>query len=477
VSAPSSEPPGAKSSAADTVETEVLLTRAVACTKRGEIAQAEKQIRQVLARDPRHVGALLELGRIAFVTGDKRAAADCLRKAIASEPGNGKLHNELGSVLIGLGERQEALRAFARALEIEPGDPDAITNMGSFHLGDGRLKEAVAAYRRALEIDPLNMNARVNIDVALKKGVPLWHFSMMNDVPRNAAFGAAIRRVVPGRSVLDIGTGAGLLAMMAARAGAKWVVSCEGIPWIAAKARDVVAANGLSDRIKLIAKRSADLRTGVDLPERAEVLVMEVFGTTVLNEHVIATVTHAHAQLLRPGATVVPNAASARAYLAGGSELEGYFFVDRAVGFTLTEFNDFAQLSMDLNANYFPHDVLSDDFEVLHFDFTQPPAHKEKQVIDVVATRAGRCCGVVQWLRLDLLEGLVYENRPGRRTAVDGWAHMLHRFSQPIKLKAGDRVRLLAQHNGYTLLISDLPANLPASGPQAGRDHESNRAD
>jgi hypothetical protein len=53
--------------------------------------------------------------------------------------------------------------------------------------------------------------------------------------------------------------------------------------------------------------------------------------------------------------------------------------------------------------------------------------------------------------------GLAYENRPGRSATVDGRADMLHRFSQPIELKAGGRVRLLAQHNGYTLLISDLP--------------------
>jgi type III protein arginine methyltransferase len=99
-----------------------------------------------------------------------------------------------------------------------------------------------------MEIDPLQLNARINLDAVLEKAVPPWHFAMMNDVPRNSAYEEAIRRVAPGRSVLDIGTGAGLLAMMAARAGAKWVVSCEQTPWIAAKAREVVAANGVGDR-------------------------------------------------------------------------------------------------------------------------------------------------------------------------------------------------------------------------------------
>jgi type II protein arginine methyltransferase len=360
-------------------------------------------------------------------------------------------------VLIGLGDRPQAFRAFTRALEISPNNAEAISNIGTFHLAEGRIIEAVAAFRRAMQIDPEQLNARINLDSLLANAVPTWHFAMMNDAPRNAVYDEAIRRVVPGRSVLDIGTGAGLLAMMAARAGARCVTSCEQTPWIAAKASEVIAANGLGDRIKLIAKHSTDLRIGPDVSEPAEVLVTEVFGTSAINELVIPTVAHAHAQLLRPGATVVPSAASVRAYLAGGQALEGYFFVDRAAGFKITPFNDFARSRMDLQVNCVPHDVLSDDFEAYRLDLTRPPLQAEKQVIDVVARRPGRCFGVVQWLRLDLIEGLTYENRPNPGATIDGWGHMLHRFAEPVVLAAGDRVRLSVQHNRRTLLIWDLP--------------------
>ena len=114
-------------------------------------------------------------------------------------------------------------------------------------------------------------------------------------------------------------------------------------------------------------------------------------------------------------------------------------------------------MKVDLNVKHVPHDVLSDDFEVLRIDLTRPPAQAGRRVIDVVATRPGRCFGLVQWIRLDLLEGLVYENRPDRSPTIDGWAHMLFGFSAPIELKAGDRVRLLAQHDRSTLLIGLLP--------------------
>jgi type II protein arginine methyltransferase len=297
----------------------------MACLKRRDFGQAQSLLRQALARDPDHPGVLLERARIAQRAGNHTIAADCLRKAIAIQPGNSTLHNELGVVLIRLGQRH-AFAAFTRALEIKPDDLDAIANVGTLHLHEGRLNEALAAYRRALAIDRLHLNASVNNEIALKNAVPSWHFPMMNDVARNAVFEAAIRRVVPGRSVLDIGTGSGLLAMMAARAGARSVTTCEAAPWIAAKAGEVIAANGLSERIKLITRRSTELRIGADLGERAEVLISEVFGSQVLNEYMLPTFEHAHAKLLLPGAIVVPRAASVCAYLAAGPALEEYFF-------------------------------------------------------------------------------------------------------------------------------------------------------
>ena len=47
---------------------------------------------------------------------------------------------------------------------------------------------------------------------------------MVSDRPRTDAFAAAIREVVkPGDVVLDVGTGTGILAMLAAKAGAREV--------------------------------------------------------------------------------------------------------------------------------------------------------------------------------------------------------------------------------------------------------------
>lgn len=134
-----------------------------------------------------------------------------------------------------------------------------------------------------------------------------WHFPMMNDVRRNTAYetalGAALKK---GGTVLEIGSGSGLLAMIAARQGATQVITCEEIPVLARKASEIIKRNGLSDRIKVINKKSSELVVGKDFPERADVLVAEIFDNGLIGERAIASYTHAKQHLLKPGAQLIP---------------------------------------------------------------------------------------------------------------------------------------------------------------------------
>ena len=88
----------------------------------------------------------------------------------------------------------------------------------------------------------------------LVEAVNDFHYAMINDHPRNEFYRECLRRaVVPGESVvLEIGTGSGLLAMLAARLGAKKVVAIEASPHMAELARRNVEANGLSATVVVV---------------------------------------------------------------------------------------------------------------------------------------------------------------------------------------------------------------------------------
>lgn len=128
------------------------------------------------------------------------------------------------------------------------------------------------------------------------------HILMLNDRDRTSRPLAAIRETVrPGDIVLDIGTGTGVLAVAAARAGADHVYAIEATS-IAGAARTTFEANGLSDRITLIEGWS----TQIDLPERADVLVSEILGDDALGERVLEVALDARKRLLKRLARFVP---------------------------------------------------------------------------------------------------------------------------------------------------------------------------
>ena len=87
-----------------------------------------------------------------------------------------------------------------------------------------------------------------------------YHFPMVNDRTRNDAFARAIQRAVAWRApslTLDIGCGTGLLAMLAARAGAQRVLAIEMSPEMASLAEQVVAINGLEHAVRVVASHSS----------------------------------------------------------------------------------------------------------------------------------------------------------------------------------------------------------------------------
>ena len=141
---------------------------------------------------------------------------------------------------------------------------------------------------------------------------------MRDDEARTAAYDRAIALHSKGRTVLDIGTGTGLLAMMAARAGAGRVTACEASPPMVAVARTVLQANGFvidgdshgnssNSVIHLVQKRSTDMSVDLDMSGLpADIVVSEVLGTNLLGEGMLSTVRHAVAHLATPDAIIIP---------------------------------------------------------------------------------------------------------------------------------------------------------------------------
>jgi protein arginine N-methyltransferase 7 len=142
--------------------------------------------------------------------------------------------------------------------------------------------------------------------IPLVEAVNDFHFAMMNDTPRNEFYyGLLKQHITPESGVLEIGAGSGLLSMMAAKLGAKWVVAVEGSDDMARLARRNVYENGLQDKVTVLCMMSTDL-TVKDLPGRPDILVSEIFGTLLLGESAHDYIEDIRKRVLKPDARILP---------------------------------------------------------------------------------------------------------------------------------------------------------------------------
>jgi len=424
------------------------LSQAYAHFQSGNLGLAEESCRVMLGANPEHAEANHFLGAIRFRQGRFEEALAFLKRAAATPRATAEMQNHLGATLNKLGRKKEAVEAFERALTIDPNYADALNNLGVLYLEAQKADEAGSAFRQAIALNPNLLQAQANLQSTYRGVVPGWHFQMMNDRKRHEAYAAAINRAAPGKRVLDIGTGAGLLALMAARAGAASVTTCESVGLIAGRAREIIAMNGLSDRIAVIPKKSTDMSVPRDMPERAEVLVTETFASGLISEGVLPTVEHAHAQLLTQDATIIPRAASVMGYLAGGSALQDMLFAGEVAGFDLSGFNDFAPPMLAEALDTVPHQVLSDDAELMRFDLREKRFPVGGVRLALRATHHGVCVGIVQWIKLELDAHTKYENRPSTQAEFNRhWTHIVHRFRKLVTVAPGDIVPVLFRHD------------------------------
>ena len=123
--------------------------------------------------------------------------------------------------------------------------------------------------------------------------------AMRDDRQRTDAYAAAIRDRVSSRkvqTVLDLGTGPfALLAIIAARAGARKVYAIERTPSVAKQARKVVEDEGLEKVITVIEGDSQD----VNLPEKVDLIISELVGNVATGEGVVETIRDARRRFLR----------------------------------------------------------------------------------------------------------------------------------------------------------------------------------
>jgi protein arginine N-methyltransferase 1 len=136
-----------------------------------------------------------------------------------------------------------------------------------------------------------------------------WYFAgfgeqerMLADHPRMDFYHAAIaRHIRPGDRVVDLGTGTGILAALAARRGAAKVYAIDHSKIL--KQAKKLAAHNRIERVEFLATHSKDFVAD----EPVDVIVHEQMGDWLFNEAMVANVTDLRDRMLKPGGLILPS--------------------------------------------------------------------------------------------------------------------------------------------------------------------------
>ncbi len=386
--------------------------------------------------------------------GDLSGALAACERAIKLNRKVPAVHNTMGNVLQEQGKMAEAVAAYRRVIKLDPGHAKAHANLGNLLRQTGRHEAAIEQFRSAVDCAPENETYRSNLRDAYASMIPAWHFPMLGDRARNDAYQRAIEKAVEGDSiVLDIGTGSGLLSMMAARAGAKHVIACEMVKPLAEVAERIVASNGYADRITVVAKQSTQLEVGRELPAPASLLISEILDYRLIGEGVLPTLRHANANLVAPDAKVIPAAATVWGVVIEAPRLRSIYPLGEINGFDLSEFEQFRNplTHQTFDMEHEDHQVLTPPFEVMRVDFRRPPVAQAPKPMSLETTASGTGHAVAFWFDLHLDDEITLSNRPG--DPLCHWRQGLQFLERDLPLTSGQRFELAVGHTDASFIF------------------------
>jgi len=239
----------------------------------------------------------------------------------------------------------------------------------------------------------------------------LYYQDMLSDSRRMQQYRAAIEaEVKPGDVVVDLGTGLGVLAMMAVQAGAARVYAVDVRAHLLPVTQRVIDANGMSGRITLVEGDA----TEIDLPEQVDVIVNELIGDFGTDENIHECVAAVAQRFLRPGGKVLPRKLS--------THLVGVAYADEFRGVYGADFHGM-DLSAALTDPFQPDAVmyglrlapteLTSIATVEDIDFEAPlPQRQYERSVELQVLQDGPLQGFVGFFRCELAPGIRLDNYP-----------------------------------------------------------------
>jgi type I protein arginine methyltransferase len=259
---------------------------------------------------------------------------------------------------------------------------------------------------------------------------------MVADKIRTDAYVQALeQQIKTGDVVADIGTGTGILALLACRFGARRVYAFEP-SGIIELAREIAAANGFSDRIEFIPKMS----TESSLPEPVNAVVSDIHGILPFFGKSLVSLIDARERFLAPAGRMIPS--SDTLWIAGISAPEIYekhlgpwngkpYEFDTSAA-RLRRTNSIDQVEATAEQLFLePRRLATLDYQTIKETGLNT---KVSWTVDQVALGHG----ILLWFDSILSDGITWTNKPGAPALI--YKQAFFPWPEPVRVSKGDTV-------------------------------------
>jgi protein arginine N-methyltransferase 1 len=266
---------------------------------------------------------------------------------------------------------------------------------------------------------------------------------MIADTGRMDAYTQALQQAVkPDSVVLDIGTGTGIVALLACKFGARKVYAIEPSNVIVV-AREIAAANGYDSRIEFI----QDLSTSVTLPERADVIISDLRDILPWFKQHIPSIADARQRHLAPGGVLIPQSDTLWATLVSAPKLYGNYTTpwdSQPYGFNM-EAAKRRVTNTYRKGIVTPEQFLTEAQSVATLDYYTIENPNVRAELTWTVAKSGTAHGLSIWFDATLAPGIQFSNAPGKPELIYG--QTFFPLSAPVSLVPGDTVSVILQAN------------------------------
>ena len=267
------------------------------------------------------------------------------------------------------------------------------------------------------------------------------HRHYLEDQVRLTAFRRAIHEsVMPGAIVVDLGSGTGILGLLACQAGAKHVYSIEETGLIEL-ARDICRANGFEDQIHFV----KGLSTHIDLPEPADVILADQIGHFGFEAGLFDYFSDARRRFLKPNGVTIPQHIT---FCIAPVEHESLwrqveFWNDFPAGFDLRPARALAS-NTGYPVKLLPEQLLGPSLEPLSVDPSTSGSQPLHFGCTLPITRTGTLHGLGGWFVAQLSPSVTMSNSPLSEQRIDR-RNVFFPLDQPVSVQTGDSVIVTMQ--------------------------------